>query len=52
MAAFLVLPAGLWVGGAWWKWLLTAVALFLAAVVADVKKDEEPRTIFSGEDDE
>lgn len=30
----MTLPAALWLGGEWWKWLATAAALFFAASVA------------------
>ncbi len=29
------LPAAVWLPGPWWAWLVTAVALFVAAAIAD-----------------
>lgn len=33
------LPAALWLGGDWWKWVITAVVLVIAAAVADQDGD-------------
>lgn len=35
ISAVALLPAALWLGGSWWKWVLTGLALVIAAAIAD-----------------